>query len=279
MSLDISEKTNMMQSLMELFRSSRLAHLDLSECVVQLNCNLRQFALYFELEEQGVARSLWRHIHDDKIVAHSLKHLNLSSLKMFINQRQLLVHQELSVLECDNLEYLNLSNKQLETSKSDHIIFNLLNILENIPSSCLSSLQTLLLENHCLYQMVPANTISELKDCLLQLVNLTSLSLAGSWFVPDTAGKEEVMKMCVEMLPRIETLSVRRCHLDKETGARLSSVIKNKVKKMINHNMMKVDLAECAGEGVEKMISMIDQSKHVIATMDQQSGVLTVERV
>ena len=55
----ITEKTSMMQSLRELFRTSRISQLDLSNCTRDLSCNQRQFSLYFELESEERARSLW----------------------------------------------------------------------------------------------------------------------------------------------------------------------------------------------------------------------------
>ena len=273
----ITEKTNMMRSLAELFRTSRISQLDLSHCRLELSCNTRQFSLYFEQESEQGARSLWQDIHDDKISSQTLTSLNLAGVQMTINGKELFLPQELSMLDCPKLEVLNLSQRALDLSQPPTKCLHLYSVLENLPPSLLSSVQRLVLEHHCLQQKVPPSQSQELRDLLARLAELRELSLAGSWLtMGETGRKEDLLRLCLEWIPHLETLQLHHCYLSKEVGASLSRILKTRAKK---GSRMKIGVRGCCGGGVEKMMTMINLSKFVSCQLDKQTGELTVQRV
>ena len=273
---NITEKTNMMQSLIQYFKNSRVAELDLSDCTVQLSCNQRQFALYFELEEKNVATSLWDEIHDDKIVAASVKVLNLSGFQLTINHRKLLLYQEISMLNCQNLQLCNLSERKLMMSKAPETGYHLLNILENLQSNFSETVTELLLENHILNELIPSNKIQEFRDCASKFVKLERISFSGCWFLPNEGGREEIIKSCLEFIPSLQEISIAYCHLSKDIGVNISRVIKSKSKRGIP---MKINLEGCSGEGVQKLTSIINLSKFVYSEIDPKTNIMTVQKV
>ena len=266
----------MMQSLIQYFKNSRVAELNLSECTVQLSCNQRQFALYFELEEKNVATSLWDEIHDDKIVAASVKKLNLSGFQITINQRKLLLHQEISMLNCQNLQILNISERKLMMSQVPETGNHLLNIFDNLQSNFSETVTELLLENHILSELIPSNQIQEFRDCASKFVKLERISFAGCWFLPNEGGREEIIKSCIEFIPSLQEISIAYCHISKEVGVNICRMIKSKSKRGIT---MKINLEGCSGEGVQKLTSMINLSKFVYSEMDPNSNIMTVQKV
>lgn len=258
-----------MSSIIHYFKNSRVSSLDMTDCVIQLNCNLRQFALYFEMEDENVARSLWNDIHDDNILSYSLTSLKLAGVKMFINQRRLCLFQELSMLQCDKLQLLDLSLCKSE----DRAVSSLTKILSSLSNSLMGSLETLLLNNYCLEQMVPLSALQDMREVLIKFDRLKSLSLAGSWFMANE-GKEDILKLCAEMLPSLDTLNLSNCYISRETGSRLSRAVKARVK---GGTVIKIHVGGCSGEGVNKLVSIIDQSKHVYTCMDHQTSILTIQ--
>ena len=273
----ITEKTNMMQSLSELWRTSRISHFDLSHCTIDLSCNHRQFSLYFELEAEDRARSLWQDIHDDKISSPTLTELDLAGVKMRINKKEMFLPQELSMLDCPKLEVLNLSQSPLDVTQPPAKCLHLFDVLENLPASLLWSVQRLHLDHHCLHQNIPASQTQEMRNLLASLAELKELSLSGSWLGTGGGGRrEELLKYCLEFCPQLETLQLNNCYLSKDVGASMSRSLKTRAKKGLR---MKIGVRGCCGGGLEKMMTLINLSKFVFCQLDSQTGVLTIQRV
>ena len=266
----------MMQSMIQYFKNSRVSELSLSECDVKLSCNQRQFALYFELEEKHVARSLWNEIHDDKIVASSLQNLNLCGLQLSINQRIMLVYQELSMLDCANMKVLDLSQKTITVNNSENSISHLCDILENLPTSLVASVVDLRLDKYLLYQNVSSMKSQDLKKILGCFINLERLSLSSSWFVPGTSGKEELIKITMDTLPCIEEICLENCHITKDVGLSLCRVIKSKAKRGIP---VKIGTKGVTGDGLPKLVNMINPSKFLYSELNQDTEILTINKV
>ena len=272
----ITEKSNLMSSLIQYFRNSRISTLNLSDCDIKLWCNQRQFALYFEIEKKDIARSLWNEIHDDKLVASSIKELNLSGLTLTINERNLLLFQELSMLECPSIDKLNISRKEISTSRLPQTCWHLYDILENIPISIAQSVKNLNLDNHCLYQILPASNYQGMKEILIKFENLETLSFAKTLFFPYGSGKEEVLNTCIEMLPKLTEINLSSCYIPKDVGLGLCKNIKNKVKRGFQ---IRIRIYGTSGEGLKKLLSLLSLSKYVYYKMDQDENVVTVEKV
>ena len=266
----------MMQGLIQYFKNSRISELNLSDCTVQLSCNQRQFALYFELEDKNVATSLWDEIHDDKIVAASVKILNLRGFQITINQRTMLLHQEISMLSCPNLQVLNLSERNLVLSHVQESGHHLLTMLENLQSNFFQTVTEILLENYILNEFIPLNQMQDFKEYTSRFLKLEKLSFAGCWFLPNEGGREEIIKSCLELIPSLQEISIAYCHLSKDVGINIGRVIKSKAKRGIT---MKINLEGCSGEGVQKLISMIHLSKFVYSEMDPNTNIMTVQKV
>ena len=265
-----------MNSLIQYFRNSRISSFNVSECTIKLWCNQRQFALYFEMEENSFARSLWNEIHDDKLLASSIKDLNLSGLKLTINDKNLLIFQELTMLECPNLEKLDISGKEQSTSRTVERVWHLYEVLENLSPSIVQSVKHINIENYCLYQVIPSTQHQEMKEILSRFENLESISFSKSWFYPCGTGKEEVLKTCIEMLQNLEDIKLSHCYIPKDVGLQLSRIIKNQVKRGLQ---MRIRLHGTSGEGVQKLLSMLSLSKYVYYEMDQDESIVTVKKV
>ena len=272
----LTEKTNVMQAVMEVMRTSRISWLDLSQCSLQLSCNQRLFTLYFELEEQDRARSLWQEIHDDKISSTAIRHLDMEGFDITINNKQMLLPQELSMLDCPNIEVLNLSARSLDLTKPPGQSVHLRDLLENLPTSLTSSVQRLLLDNYCLYQNIPSSQIPDLREVLARLRQLRDLGLSGCRFSSGGGGKEEILKSCLELIPQLDTLHLNRCHLNRQAGVSMGRVIKARAKR---GSAIKIGVAGSGGEGCEKMMTVINLSKFVVSDLDSESGVMTTSRV
>ena len=266
----------MMKSLIQYFRNSRISSFNISECNIKLWCNQRQFALYFEMEENNQARSLWNEIHDDKLVASSIKDLNLSGLELTINDKNLLIFQELTMLDCPNIEKLDISGKELSVSKPIETCWHLYELLENIPLSLIHSVKQIIVENYCLYGVIPSAHYLELKEILIKFENLATLSFGKTWFYPHGTGKEEVLKTCVETLTNLEYINLSNCFIPKDVGLGLSRIIKNRVKKGIQ---IRVRFYGTSGEGVQKLLSLLSLSKFVYYELDQIESIVTVKKV
>ena len=161
----------------------------MSNCNLNISCNQRQFALYFEMEEENVAKSLWSEIHEEKIMTSTVHHLNLSGLQMSINQKKMLLHQEISVFEATNLQFLNISQKakSIEERCKD-TIHNLLHVIESLPKSNSSTIEKLLVENFCLHQSIPCSEFQDFKNELSTFMNLTQISFSSCWFYKGKVG-------------------------------------------------------------------------------------------
>ena len=265
-----------MNSLIQYFRNSRISSLNISKCNIKLWCNQRQFALYFEMEENNQARSLWNEIHDDKLVASSIKDLNLSGLELTINHKNLLIFQELTMLECPNIEKLDISGRELSVSRPVETCWHLYELLENIPASLVHSVKQMIFENYCLYGLIPSTHYQELKEILIKFENLESLSFGKTWFYSHGTGKEEVLKTCVETLTNLEYINLSNCFIPKDVGLGLSRIIKNKVKKGFQ---IRVRFYGTSGEGVQKLLSLLSLSKFVYYELDQIESIVTVKKV
>lgn len=265
-----------MSSLIQYFKNSRISSFNISECNIKLWCNQRQFALYFEMEENNQARSLWNEIHDDKLVASSIKDLNLSGLELTINERNLLIFQELPMLECPSIEKLDISGKELSVSRPVETCWHLYELLENLPISLVHSVKQIIVENYCLYHVIPSTHYQELREILIKFENLETLSFGKTWFYPHGTGKEEVLKTCVEMLPNLEDINLSNCFIPKDVGLGLSRIIKNKVKRGIQ---IRVRFYGTSGEGMQKLLSLLDLSKFVYYELDQDESIVTVKKV
>ena len=276
-SCQITEKTNMMQSLSQLFRTSRISQLDLSHCTIDLSCNQRQFSLYFELESESGARSVWQDIHEEKITSPTLTDLSLAGVRMTINGREMFLPQELSMLDCPQLEVLNLSQPPLDLTRPPAKCLHLFDILENLPARLLTSVRRLHLDNHCLHQTIPASQSQELRDLLSRLAQLKELSLAGCWLAAGGPGRrEEMLRYWLDWSPQLDTLNLNYCLLSKEVGLTVGRSLKARAKKGMR---MQIGVRGCCGGGLEKMMTMINLSKFVFCQLDSQAGVLTIQRV
>ena len=228
------------------------------------------------MEENNQARSLWNEIHDDKLVASSIKDLNLSGLELTINDRNLLIFQELPMLECPRIEKLDISGKELSVSRPVETCWHLYELLENLPMSLVHSVKQIIVENYCLYHVIPSTHNQELREILIKFENLETLSFGKTWFYPHGTGKEEVLKTCVEMLPNLEDINLSNCFIPKDVGLGLSRIIKNKVKRGIQ---IRVRFYGTSGEGMQKLLSLLDLSKFVYYELDQDESIVTVKKV
>ena len=228
------------------------------------------------MEENNQARSLWNEIHDDKLVASSIKDLNLSGLELTINDRNLLIFQELPMLECPRIEKLDISGKELSVSRPVETCLHLHELLENLPISLVHSVRQIIVENYCLYHVIPSTHYQELREILIKFENLETLSFGKTWFYPHGTGKEEVLKTCVEMLPNLEDINLSNCFIPKDVGLGLSRIIKNKVKRGIQ---IRVRFYGTSGEGMQKLLSLLDLSKFVYYELDQDESIVTVKKV
>lgn len=265
-----------MNSLIQYFKNSRITTLNLSESNIKLWCNQRQFALYFEMEERNVARSLWSEIHDDKLVAASIKDLNLRGVSITINDQNMLIFQELTMLECPSIEKLDISGKELSVSRPAETCWHFHEVLENLPSSIMRPVKTIKVENYCLHQLIPPSHYQVLKEILIQFENLETVSFAKTWFYPSSSGKDEVLRTCIETLQNIEHINLSHCYISKDVGHGLSRIIKNKVKR---GSHIKIRLFGTSGEGVQKLLSMLSLSKHVYYEIDQDDSIVNVQKV
>lgn len=265
-----------MNSLIRYFRNSRISYLNISECTIKLWCNQRQFALYFEMEENNFARSLWNEIHDDKLEASSIKELHLGGLNLTINDKNMLIFQELSMLDCPSIEKLDISGKELSVSRPVETCWHLYEILENLSPSIVQSVKRIKIENYCINQVIPFTHYQEIKEILMKFENLKSISFAKTWFYPFETGKEDVLKTCVELLKSLEDINLSNCYIPKDVGLGLSRIIKNQVKKGFQ---LRIRLHGTSGEGVQKLLSMFSLSKFVYYEMDQDESIVTVKKL
>ena len=275
-SCQMTEKTNLMQAVMEVLRTSRISRLNLSNCSLQLSCNQRLFTLYFELEEENRARSLWQEIHDEKISSAALRDLDMAGLSMTINKKEMLPSQELSMLDCPNIERLNLSARPLDVSQPPCRSLHLWELLENLPLSLVSSVRRLELDNYCLQQNIPPSHLQDTRALLASLSQLRELSLANCWFTAAGGGKEEILKCCLEVTPHLLYLHLDRCYVSKQVAVGMSRVIKTRVKRGAT---IKISVSGCSGDGIQKMMTSINLSKFVVSELDSATRVLTVQRV
>ena len=275
---NITEKTGMMQSLIQVFKNSRISCLDLSSCHVKLGCNQRQFTLYFEMDDPCKSRSLWHEIHDEKVVSTTLKSLILRDLKISINSKRMCLHQELSMLSCPNLKNLDVSCSPIFSSDPPDTIFHLFEILSGLPPPIITSLETLTLDNHLLYQHISSSQAPALKELLARLENLTKISFAGGAFVSGTTrqGKEDMIKFCIDNIYGLEDIGLENTHLSKEQGLALSRAVKSKAKRGYTMN---IGTKGTTGSGVSKMMTIISLSKFVFSEFDDKTGIVTVQRV
>ena len=178
-----------MQNMIQYFKTSRISEINLSNCNLNISSNQRQFALYFEMEEENVAKSLWSEIHEEKIISSTVHHLNLSGFQMSINQKKLLLHQEISVIEATNLQILNISKraKAIEERCKDSI-HHLLHVIENLPKCISISLEKLVLESFCFHQSIPCSEVQDLKNVLGSYRTLTGISFSSCWFYKGRVG-------------------------------------------------------------------------------------------
>ena len=272
----ISEKTNIMQQLIQYFKNSRISQLNLSKCQAEISCNQRQFALYFEIEEQDVARSLWNEIHEDKIVSSSLTHLNLRGFQMKINQKLMMVHQEISMIDACNLQYLDISKSEMIIENPPFTAMSLLVMMEPIQEAFSAFIKELKLDNYCLNQATKPHQLQDLKQCLQNLVKLETISFESCWFVMPQLSKEDILKTIVESCPLLNELSVRRCNISKDVGMGLARAIKTRVK---NGSMFQINIEATSGEGVDKMISLLNNSKTVFTELNTKTNILTVQKL
>lgn len=228
------------------------------------------------MEENNFARSLWNEIHDDKLVTSSIKDLNLGGLNLTINDKNMLIFQELIMLDCKNIEKLDISGKNLLVSTPVEACWHLYEVLENLSPSIVQSVKHIKIENYCLYQVIPSKHCQELKEILMKFENLESVSFAKTWFYPFGTGKEDVLKMCIEMLQNLKNLNLSNCFIPKDVGLGLSRIIKNQVKKGFQ---MRMRLHGTSGEGVKKLLSMLSLSKFVYYEMDQDKSIVTVKKL
>ena len=228
------------------------------------------------MEENNFARSLWNEIHNDKLVASSIKDLNLSGLNLTINDKNMSLFQEVTMIDCPSIEKLDISGKNLSVSRPVETCWHLYEVLENISPSIVQSVKYINIENYCLNQVIPSTHYQEMKEILMKFENLESISFAKTWFYPFGTGKEDVLKTCIEMLQNLEDIKLSNCYITKDVGLGLSRIIKNRVKRGFQ---MRIRLHGTSGEGVKKLLSVLSLSKFVYYEMDQVESIVIVKKV
>ena len=80
----------------------------------------------------------------------------------------------------------------------------------------------------------------------------------------------------MEQLPSLEHLGLERCHLTREEGHSLGRSLKARAKRGAG---LSVGTRGGTGEGVARIVRGMESSKHVIAALDEETGVLSVQRI
>ena len=104
--------------------------------------------------------------------------------------------------------------------------------------------------------------------------------------------REGILGFLLEQLPSLEYLGLERCHLSREEGHSLGRALKVRavtfLKSRISNYLkarakrgsgVMVGTRGGTGEGVARIVRGLESSKHVIATLDEETRLLTVQRI